>query len=376
MRFITIFLFVFFSIFVRELWSFEAQAPYAVLLNYNNFEILYGTENMHKRVPPSSMTKIMTAYIIFDLLDEGKIKLTDTFKTSVRAWRQEGSRMFLAPDKKVKVHDLLLGLLAISGNDAAVVLAEGSLGTIDKFVERMNNKARELGLRNTHFANVNGLPDDDHYMSVYDTAVLSYHLIKNHGDYYNMFFNTQFLEYNKITQRNNNPLLKDYPGADGIKTGHTNSGGYALASSALRKGQRFIAVVNGLKSEREVGKESRKLLNYGYSLYGYVDLYKKDEIIDSLDILWGDVSFVNVYTKQDIVYPTKLDRLNKLVIEKIYKYKLDLPIVKDQVVGYIKITDGDKVTTYELYAKNGVSYVGPFKKIINIILLFLKDLVS
>lgn len=346
----TIFLFI----SITTSFSYESKAKYAILLDYNNFEILYKTNNIHDITTPSSMTKIMTSYIIFDLLKEGKLELNNKIKVSIKAWRQEGSRTFLEPEKYVSVDNLLKGMLIQSGNDSAVVLAEGACGSIDDFVVQMNKKVKELNLKETNFVNPNGLFHKNHYMSAHDTLLLSYNLIKNHPDYYKQYFALKSFEYNRIKQRNRNTLLMEYEGADGIKTGHTTEGGYSLASSVIRHGQRFIVVVNGLKTENARTEESRKLFDYAFSLYSYIDLYKKNEIVESLNVKHGTETFVNMYTKEDIMYSTKKDKINDLKIELIYKNNLVAPIKKDAVIGYIKIIDGDKIKIFKLYAKNSV----------------------
>lgn len=357
-------LFCFFISFLFNLKAraFESDAKYAIILDYNNFDIIY-KKNSKEITTPSSMTKVMTAYLIFDLLSEGKIKLTDTFKTSVRAWRQEGSRMFIEPEKNVKIEDLLKGLIVVSGNDSAIALAEGSYGTIENFVNKMNEKAKSLGLKDTNFVNPTGLFHKNHYMSVNDIAILTYNLIKDHKDYYDMFFNIKEFKYNGINQRNRNWVISEYEGADGVKTGHTDAGGYSLIGSAEKNGQRFITVVNGLKTERERTNETKKMLDYAYSLYSYISLYKSGEIIDSLNVKGGDKNFINVYTKDDIVYSFRTENKDKISVEKVYEKNLKAPIKKDEVVGYIEFRNGDKMKKFDLLSKNDVYKTNFFKRV-------------
>lgn len=342
-------------------FAFQSEAKYAIILDYNNNEILY-KKNSDEITTPSSMTKVMTAYLIFDLLKDGKIKLNDTFKTSVRAWRQEGSRMFLEPDKNVTIENLLKGLIVVSGNDSAVALAEGSYGTIENFVDKMNQKAKQLKLNDTHFINPTGLFHKNHYMSVKDIAILTQNLIKNHKNYYEMFFNIEEFEFNGINQRNRNWVLFEYEGADGVKTGHTDVGGYALIGSAERHGQRFITVVNGLKTDRERIIETKKLLDYAFSLYSYIDLYKKNEIIDTLDVKGGDKNFINVYSNVDIIYSFKTKEKDNVSIEKIYRNDIKAPVKRDEIIGYIEFKNNDKITKFNLLAKNEVKKVDFFEK--------------
>lgn len=352
-----VFIFIFFCSFNLKAFAFETLAKYAVVLDYNNFDIVFKTDNIYDITTPSSMTKIMTAYLIFDLLEEGKLNLDNKFKVSIRAWRQEGSRMFLEPEKMIRIEDLLKGLIVQSGNDAAVALAEGSYETTENFIDKMNEKAKILGLKDTNFVNVNGLFHKNHYMSTYDVALLSYNLIKEHKKYYDMFFKMPNFEFNGIRQKNRNWLLEEYEGTDGIKTGHTDEGGYSLASSVEKNGQRFIVVVNGLKSERERINETKKLLDYAFSKYSYIEIYKKNEIIDTLDIKNASKNFVNIYTNKDIVYSTKKDNISNVKVEKIYNSKLKAPIHKDDIVGYIKITDSDKITKFDLLSKDNLEFV-------------------
>lgn len=347
---------LFISIWCSTSMAFDSAAKHAIIIDYNNYNIVY-KKNSDQITTPSSMTKVMTAYLIFDLLKEGNIKLDDTFKTSVRAWRQEGSRMFLEPEKKVTVENLLKGLLVVSGNDSAIALAEGSYGTIENFVEKMNEKAKKLGLTNTHFVNPSGLFHKNHYMSLKDLSILTYNLIKEHKNYYDKFFAIKEFEYNGIKQKNRNWLINEYDGADGVKTGHTDEGGYSLIGSAERNGQRFITVVNGLNTDNDRIKETKKLLDYAFSLYSYIDLYKKNEIIDSINVKNGDKSFINVYSKVDIVYPFKTREKDNIVVEKVYKKNIIAPIEKNSIIGYIEFKNGNNIKRFDLLSKNSVNKI-------------------
>lgn len=347
---------LFISIWCSTSMAFDSAAKHAIIIDYNNYNIVY-KKNSDQITTPSSMTKVMTAYLIFDLLKEGNIKLDDTFKTSVRAWRQEGSRMFLEPEKKVTVENLLKGLLVVSGNDSAIALAEGSYGTIENFVEKMNEKAKKLGLTNTHFVNPSGLFHKNHYMSLKDLSILTYNLIKEHKNYYDKFFAIKEFEYNGIKQKNRNWLINEYDGADGVKTGHTDEGGYSLIGSAERNGQRFITVVNGLNTDNDRIKETKKLLDYAFSLYSYIDLYKKNEIIDSINVKNGDKSFINIYSKVDIVYPFKTREKDNIVVEKVYKKNIIAPIEKNSIIGYIEFKNGNNIKRFDLLSKNSVNKI-------------------
>lgn len=340
------------------------KAPNAIILNYNNLEIIYKTNNIYKKSIPSSMTKVMTAYIIFDLIDKNLLKLDNKYKISIRAWRQEGSRMFLEPEKYVEIDSLLKGLIVQSGNDAAVALAEGSFENIENFVNEMNKTAKLINMNNTHFANPNGLYDSNHYMSTYDTALLFYNLIKNHKTLYDKYFNLPSFSYNNISQRNRNFLLGNYNGLDGGKTGHTDEGGYSLVSSVERNGQRFIVVVNGLQNENDRFIETKKMFDYAFSLFSYINLYKKDEIIQSINVSNGDKKFLNIYTPVDIIYSTKKENINKLKVELIINNNLKAPIKKDEVVGNIIVHDINSTTKFDLLAKENINKLKIYDKFV------------
>ena len=352
--------FIIFSCF-NKLFATDIKAKYGILIDYDTDEILF-SRNIKDLTAPSSTTKIMTAYIIFDMLEEGKFTLNDKFKVSVRAWRQEGTRMFLEPEWKISVDELLSGLIIVSGNDAAIVLAEGSAGTIEDFVNLMNIKAKELGMNNTNFVNPNGLYDKNHFMSVEDLAILSRALIKNHYKYYKRYFNKTSFTFNNIRQRNRNWLLTEYEGTDGLKTGFTDYGKYSISASAFRNGKRLIAVINGASTERERINDARKLFDYGFSLYNYVDLFNSGDIIGEVNVIFGKDKTVPVYTKEDINYSTKIEDVNNIKIEFISKKYIQAPIKKDDIIAKIRITDKNRITEYNLYATNDVEQTGKFKR--------------
>lgn len=352
--------FIIFSCF-NKLFATDIKAKYGILIDYDTDEILF-SRNIKDLTAPSSTTKIMTAYIIFDMLEEGKFTLNDKFKVSVRAWRQEGTRMFLEPEWKISVDELLSGLIIVSGNDAAIALAEGSAGTIEDFVNLMNIKAKELGMNNTNFVNPNGLYDKNHFMSVEDLAILSRALIKNHYKYYKRYFNKTSFTFNNIRQRNRNWLLTEYEGTDGLKTGFTDYGKYSISASAFRNGKRLIAVINGASSERERINDARKLFDYGFSLYNYVDLFNSGDIIGEVNVIFGKDKTVPVYTKEDINYSTKIEDINNIKIEFISKKYIQAPIKKDDIIAKIRITDKNRITEYNLYATNDVEQTGKFKR--------------
>lgn len=367
--------FIFYSNIIFALESIEDDIKYAVLMDYDTSEILY-EKNKDEITAPSSTTKIMTAYVIFDMLESGKFTLNDKFRVSVRAWRQEGTRMFLEPDWKISIDELLKGLIIVSGNDSAITLAEGSTGTIDNFVEIMNKTAENLGMKNTHFTNPNGLYEKNHYMSVYDLALLSQALIKNHNKYYKRYFSQTSYSFNNINQKNRNWLLLEYDGADGLKTGFTDYGKYSISASVNKHGKRLIAVINGASSERERTNYTKKLFNYGYEQYKYIDLYKNEDIVGEVNVLFGKNKTVPAYTKQDITYSTKASAIKNIKVEFVANKYLQAPIKKDDIIGELHIIDTNRTTKINLFALNDVEVATRLKKIKSLFIYNSKKLIG
>lgn len=356
---------------IQTSYSFESKAKQAVLLDYESGEILY-SKNENEKAFPSSMTKIMTAYLIFEDLESGKLKTTDKIEITNDAWKQIGSRMFININSKVSVDELLKGLIVQSGNDAAYALAEGSMGSVDEFVKRMNDKANELKLKNTSFTNPIGFSDDGHYMSVKDTAILSEKLIERFPKYYIKYFPITEFKYNNILQQNRNQLLGKYEGVDGIKTGHTEAGGYSLSTSAFRDNRRLISVVNGTTSERERAEESKKLLDYGFLTLTRYKLYEKNESIEAVPVLYGKQKFVDAVSTKPI-YATAKNR-EQISIKIEVNQNLKAPIENGQKIGEIFIKTEADERKLDLYAANGVEEVNIFKKIILKVYYFFKNI--
>ena len=358
---------------IQNSYSFETKAKQAVLMDYETGEILY-SKNADDRAFPSSMTKIMTAYLIFEDIDSGRLKITDKIEITSDAWKQIGSRMFLDIGSKVSIDELLKGLLVQSGNDSAYALAEGSAGSVEEFVKKMNNKAKKLELNNTNFTNPIGFSEEGHYMSVKDTAMLSQKLIENFPHYYLKYFSIPEFKYNNILQQNRNQLLGKYEGVDGIKTGHTDAGGYSLASSAFKNNRRLISVVNGTNSELERIEESKKLLDYGFLTLTKYKLYEKNEPIDKVSVLYGKQKFVDAISTKTI-YATAENKKGILVRIEL-EQDLKAPILKGQKIGKMLVkTEYDK-NIYNLYADNTVEEVNIFKKILLKVYYFFRNLLD
>lgn len=340
----------------------EIDSKYGILYDYTNKEILFA-KDMNTINPPSSMTKLMVAYITFEQLATRKLKLDDKFKVSIRAWRQDGSRMFLEPEWRISIDELLRGLLTVSGNDASIVLAEGISGNIDEFVNLMNSTALKLGMKDTHFANPSGLYDSKHFSTMKDLTILISAILDKYKPYYDRYFALKEYSFNNIKQKNRNVLLGVYDGLDGVKTGHTDEGGYGLASSSERKGLRLIAIVNGGNSEKMRANDTIKLLEYGFLQYQYLDLYKANQPIINLNNVVGNINDdIYLYSNKDIVYPVKRNRINELEVKVIYNTVNSNNIRAGEKAGILRIVDGEKITDYNLFASKNINKTSKLRR--------------
>ncbi len=337
---------IYFALFILSIenfaLSFEKEATFltkakqAILIDYDTGEILFSKQDT-ERMTPSSMSKIMTSYLVFSALKNGSLKIDDKFHVSEKAWRTQGSKMFLSLSSNVTVENLILGMIVQSGNDACVTLAEGMFGNEEIFADHMNKKALELGLTNSHFNNATGLPHDDHYTTARDLAILAVRIIRDFNEYY-WYHSEKDFEYNKITQANRNTLL-GIGGVDGIKTGHTESGGYGIVISAERNGRRLICVINGLSSIKERREEAEKILNYGFNNFIYKTLYKKGETIETISIAYGDKLKIPLTINEDIILyrPKHFAKDLGMEVQLQYNDNMLAPIDKGTEVGFITI---------------------------------------
>lgn len=335
----------------------------AILMEAQTGRILF-EKNADLSIPPASMSKMMTIYIIFDALKKGEIKLTDTFHISKNARAQIGSRMFINVNEDITVENLLKGAIIQSGNDACVALAEGLSGSVDVFVMRMNDMAEKLGMTASTFANPTGLPDDNHRMSVKDLALLGRALVYDFPEYYKLYSETEFT-WNKIRQPNRNPLLGYFNGADGIKTGHTEEAGYCLVGSAKRGKMRLISVVSGLNSNGQRKDESAKLLGYGFSAFDTKTL-SKDIIVSQLPVYLGATKKLDVTLEKDVDLLVKKTDLDKVSLELNAKLPIVAPISKGDVVGEIlvKVPDQKESYVYNVVAKQDILKAGLWDRFI------------
>ncbi len=342
----------------------------AILLDYDSNEIIYELEP-DMSIYPASMTKIMTSIVAFDLLKENKLSLEDRFIISEKAWRlsQSGySSMFLMINDEVSVDSLLKGIIIASGNDACIALAEGIAGTEENFAEMMNEKASELGMTNTNFANSSGINDPDNYSTVRDIAIMSQYLIKTYPEYYELFKETTFTwdrtGGDPITQGNRNPLLYKKLGVDGIKTGYLAVEKYSLASSMKRDTRRLIAVASGFQTKNSRSSHSLKLLSWGFRNTDTYQVSKKNETIFPVKSWLGKDNEIKGITKEDIFITLMKKESRNLKINIKYNGPIKAPVLKDQKIANIEVYVKDElVKKVPVYALEKVDKVNIFKSL-------------
>jgi D-alanyl-D-alanine carboxypeptidase (penicillin-binding protein 5/6) len=320
--------------------------------------------NSTARSEPASLTKMMTAYLAFEALKTGKIKLTDTLPVSERARRMQGSKMFVERGSKVEFEDLLRGVIVESGNDASVVVAEGLAGSEEAFVERMNAKARQFGMAGTHFANASGWPDPDHYTTARDLAILAHHLVADFPEYYHYFSEVTFT-YHGIKQGNRNPLLYKPVGVDGIKTGYADAPGYSLVASGTQDGRRIIMVMQGLGSKQSRSEEAEKLWQWAFRNFDDYKIAKGGTALARAPVWLGQQDTVPVGTKDDVVVMLPRSARRHLKATAVFDGPLAAPIAAGQVVGKLRL-EAPGVAPHEvpLIAISGVQHLGAFDSMI------------
>ena len=298
-----------------------------ILLEKNADELMF----------PSSMTKLVTALVVFEKLKAGHIQLETTFTVSERAWRMGGSKMFVPLNGMVKVEDLLKGIIIQSGNDACIVMAEGISATEEKFAEEMTRKAHEAGALDTTFKNASGWPDPAHLTTARDMAILAHHLIATYPEYYGLFAVKEYM-YNNIRQWNRNPLLYKNGGCDGIKTGYTAAGGYGMVASQVQNGRRLILVVNGLPSEKARAVETLKIMTWGMQTFNNYPLFKAGEGVDIAPVWLGEKNTVTATVAEDVILTLPRMARKNLAVAIHYETPLHAPVKKNDVIGRLVIT--------------------------------------
>ncbi|TCS37835.1 D-alanyl-D-alanine carboxypeptidase (penicillin-binding protein 5/6) [Paucimonas lemoignei] len=331
------------------------------------------------RIEPASLTKIMTAYLVFAAIKEKRLDLNQSVNVSTRAWKVDpsSSKMFIDPATPVKINDLLYGLIVQSGNDAAVALAEAVAGTEETFAAQMNQQAQKMGMKSTHFVNSHGLPSPENYSTARDLSILATRLINDFPEFYKTYYSTKSYTYNKITQSNRNRLLWLDPTVDGMKTGHTDAVGYSLVSTAKRAGvggeRRLISIMIGTNSDQMRAQESQKLLNWGFQNFDTVKLYAKGQPVDTPQVWKGSKSQVKIGFTQDVYVTVPKGMAGKLkpVLER--KDPLVAPIDQNSKVGTLKMqADGKTIVELPVLALEQVSEAGMFGRAWDSVRLMLK----
>ena len=330
--------------------------------------VVLAEANPDERLAPASITKIMTAYVVFKALSEGHISLSDEALVSEKAWRMEGSRMFIEVNKRVQADDLLRGMIVQSGNDASVALAELVAGSEQGFVAMMNAEAEALGLENTHYVNVTGLPDPEHYTSARDIALLAAALIREFPDQYSRYSQRDFT-FNGIKQYNRNKLLWRDPSVDGLKTGHTDSAGYCLVASAEREGMRLISVVMGTKSAKARATQSQSLLNYAFRFYETHRLYSALEALAESRVWEGDIENVPVGLQADLYVTIPRGQYDALDAKLSMSTNVVAPVSEGQPMGEVTVAlNGKELKQHSLVALQAVPRGGLWRQAVDTVL--------
>jgi len=330
-----------------------------LLLDYHSRQTL-AAQNASERVEPASLTKLMTAYLTFAALKQKRIEPAQTVPVSERAWKAEGSRMFIEPRKAVTVEELMRGMIVQSGNDACLALAELVGGSEEAFAKMMNEQAQRLGMKNTNFMNSTGLPNPQHYSTAQDLALLAIAIIRDFPEYHPLYAMKEY-RYNNVTQANRNRLLWTDPTVDGMKTGYTENAGYCLIASARRGERRLLSVVLGAASETARAAESQKLLNYGFQNYDSVKLYEKSQTVTSLPVWKGMINSVKAGFLNDLYVSLPKGQADKVKASLESRQPLLAPVAAGQPIGAMKLTlDGKPYAEVPVVALENVALAGVF----------------
>jgi len=341
-------------------------AAKAYLLREFDSDAVIAQQGAHERVEPASLTKLMTAYLSFKALKNGHLTLTQTLPVSTKAWKAEGSRMFVAPNMPVTVDELLHGMIIQSGNDACITLAEGIAVSEEAFADLMNKEAARLGMKETHYVNATGLPNPNHYTTAYDLSLLASALIRDFPDQYKRLYSQKDYTYNKITQPNRNRLLWVDPYVDGMKTGHTEAAGFCLIASAKRGDMRLISVLVGAPTEAARATESQKLLNFGFMFYERRLIYKQGQTISRLKVWKGHDDVLAATVDSDLALVLPKGQYDKVKANVTSRQPLLAPISKGQEVGAIQFSlDGKTIFERKLVAAEEVAVAGIFGRILD-----------
>ncbi len=342
--------------------AIEVVARQAILMDMATGAVLF-EKNADEPTSPASMSKLMTAYMVFERLRDGRLSLDDTFLVSETAWRKGGAKsgsstMFLDPGKRVRVEDLLRGIIVQSGNDACIVIAEGLAGSEQAFAEEMTRRGRQMGLQNSVFKNATGWPDPGHEMSVRDLAVLAKRTIEDFPEFYHYYAERNFT-YNGIRQINRNPLLYRDMGADGLKTGHTSESGYGLTASVARGDRRLILVVNGLPTKKARSREPKRLFEWGFREFKNYALFKAGDVVADADVWLGNDATVPLVIDKDLLITLARKARPKMKVKAVFEGPIPAPVAMGTEIATLIVTvPGEETVRVPLVAGAEVERLG------------------
>ena len=343
-------------------FAFETAAPQAILIDHQTGTILLEKDS-DIPVPPASLSKLMTSYMVFQEIKNGGLALEDLVPVSEKAWRMGGSKMFVEVGDQVSVEDLLRGVIVQSGNDACIVLAETISGSEAAFSELMTDKASRLGLSNSTFKNATGWPDPEHKMSVRDVALLTQSIVTSFPEFLPLFAEKEFT-YNGIRQGNRNPLLYKNIGVDGMKTGHTKEAGYSLAATATRNGRRLILALTGLDTAQQRAVEGERLFDYGFRKFSNYTLFKDGETVDTADLWLGDLPRVPLIIENALEVTLPRDSRAKLEVSVVFESPIPAPVKIGDVIATLRVEAPEtELIELPLLAGKSISRAGPFRRI-------------
>ncbi|WP_458096868.1 D-alanyl-D-alanine carboxypeptidase family protein [Roseomonas sp. WA12] len=340
----------------------DTVARQALIIDADTGAVLL-EKNAEERMPPSSMSKLMTMYVVFDLLKQGRLTMEQELPVSERAWRMGGSKMFVQIGNQVKVSDLIRGVIIQSGNDACIVLAEGISGSETQFAELLNEYGKRIGLTSSSFRNATGWPDPEHRMTCRDLATLAQHIVNDFPEYFRIYSERSF-RWNDINQENRNPLLGRVAGADGLKTGHTEDAGYGLTGTAKRGDRRLILVINGLNSMAQRREESERLMEWGFREFENVALFRASDTIEEAPVYLGEKLHVPLVGGRDVVLTLPRQWRRNLQVKLRYDSPVPAPVAKGQELGKLEVSGaGVPPMTVPLLAGADVAKLGLIPRI-------------
>ena len=323
-------------LFTAQVGAIETTAKQAIVIDYDTGDVLLA-KNADDRVGPASMTKMMTIYLLFERLRDGRLSLEDTLSVSEKAWRKGGSKMYVEVGKRVRVEDLIRGIIVHSGNDSSIVVAEALGGSEDAFAVEMTEKAIALGMTGTSFRNSSGWPDPDQYATARDLATLATATIRDFPDYYHYYAEKEFT-FSKIRQGNRNPLLYRNIGADGLKTGHTEESGYGIAASALRDGRRVVVVAHGMGSMKERSAQAERLLEWAFREWGQYALFESGETVTEIPVWLGQKKTVPVFIKDKFLVAVPRKSRLQMAVRVVHQEAVPAPVTKGDEIAKLVVS--------------------------------------